>query len=159
MAQSYDYASLASLFISISAVAISIVRFRRESKLQTQADMVSALTDIVKLIDNDNAVEARGILRADKKLNELRDGEVSTTDIAEKTWEAARYIATTYDRLGFILRHDSALEAEILGWQGDVIVDMWKVTRPLIQEKWRKRTPRYAEEFERLAKKAELSGY
>jgi hypothetical protein len=153
MAQSPDYASLVSLFISISAVSISLVRFRKESKLQTQADMVSALTDIVKLIDNDKALEARGILRTDKKLNELKDEDIPTADIDEKIWEAVRYIATTYDRRWIILRHDRGLEKEILEWNGDVIADMWKVTRPPIQENWRMWNPSYAKEFERLAKK------
>lgn len=156
MSQSVDFTSLASLLISIAAVTISVVKFRKESRLQTQADMVSALTDIVKLIDNDNAIEARGILRADAKLD---GGQVTLADIDERTWEAARYIATTYDRLGFILRHDPALEKEILEWHGDVIADMWRITARLIKEKWRKRNPNYAREFERLAEKTRSVGW
>lgn len=156
MSQSVDFTSLASLFISIAAVTISVVKFRKESRLQTQADMVSALTDIVKLIDNDNAIEARGILRADAKLD---GGQVTLADIDERTWEAARYIATTYDRLGFILRHDPALEKEILEWHGDVVADMWRITARLIKEKWRKRNPNYAREFERLAEKTRSVGW
>lgn len=156
MSQSVDFTSLASLLISIAAVTISVVKFRKESRLQTQADMVSALTDIVKLIDNDNAIEARGILRADAKLD---GGQVTLADIDERTWEAARYIATTYDRLGFILRHDPALEKEILEWHGDVVADMWRITARLIKEKWRKRNPNYAREFERLAEKTRSVGW
>ena len=31
-------------------------------------------------------------------------------DLDNRTEEAARYVATTYDRLGFILKHDRKLE-------------------------------------------------
>ncbi|MEO9319865.1 MAG: hypothetical protein ABI361_04255 [Nitrososphaera sp.] len=159
MSQSVDFTSIASLLISISAFGISLVRFRKESRLQTQADLVTALTDIVRLIDNDRAIEARGILRDDPRLKELEGKKIAESDIDEKTWEAARYVATTYDRLGFILKHDPALEKEILEWHGDVIADMWEVTGPLVMEKWRKRNPNYAREFERLAQNAKADGW
>jgi hypothetical protein len=121
--------------------------------------LVTALTDIVRLIDNDRAIEARGILRDDPRLKELEGKKIAESDIDEKTWEAARYVATTYDRLGFILKHDPALEKEILEWHGDVIADMWEVTGPLVMEKWRKRNPNYAREFERLAQNAKADGW
>jgi hypothetical protein len=159
LSQSVDFTSIASLLISISAFGISLVRFRKESRLQTQADLVTALTDIVRLIDNDRAIEARGILRDDPRLKELEGKKIAESDIDEKTWEAARYVATTYDRLGFILKHDPALEKEILEWHGDVIADMWEVTGPLVMEKWRKRNPNYAREFERLAQNAKADGW
>ena len=71
----------------------------------------------------------------------------------EKTQEAARFIATTYDRLGFILQHDPVLENEILEWNRDVIADMWLMTRQLIMKKLRIRNPNYAKEFERIGKR------
>lgn len=159
LSQSVDLTSIASLLISISAFGISLVRFRKESRLQTRADLVTALTDIVRLIDNDRAIEARGILRDDPRLKGLEVEKVAESDIDEKTWEAARYVATTYDRLGFILKHDPALEEEILKWHGDVISDMWEVAGPLVKEKWRRRNPNYAKEFERLAQKAKVNGW
>ncbi len=160
MAEGFDYLTLASLMVAFSAVAISMIRFRKESKIQRQADLVSTFTDIVKLIDNDRAVDSRGILRADRTLNALKDsGDDPLPEIDEKTREAARYVATTYDRLGFILKHDPNLENEILRWQGDVIADMWHLTRPLIVKKWRLRNPGYAKEFERLAEKAASLGW
>jgi hypothetical protein len=59
------------------------------------------------------------LLRANAELNHIKDidpdGEsVKIPDLDNKTQEAARYVATTYDRLGFILKHDSNLEQEIL---------------------------------------------
>lgn len=58
-----------------------------------------------------------------------------------KAQEAARYVATTYDRLGFILKHDPRLQQEILEWKADVIADMWMMTRLVIKKKWRMRNP------------------
>lgn len=160
-----DYMAFASLLISVFAASISMVRYRKESRIQRQADIVSTFTDIVKLIDNDRAVESRGVLRADKTLNQLKDrdpgdsGDLPLPEIDEKTHEAARYVATTYDRLGFILKHDPVLEREVLGWNGDVIADMWELTRPLVKKKWRLRNPDYAKEFERLASMAVAEGW
>ncbi|HEY7734198.1 MAG TPA: hypothetical protein VIB07_05340 [Nitrososphaera sp.] len=159
MAIEIDYLALTSLVIAILAASITFVRFKTESRLQRQADTVSAFYDIVRLIDNDRAVESRGLLRDSTELNQIRDidpdtNDVQMPDIDNKTQEAARYVATTYDRLGFILKHDPKLEEEVLAWNAEVIADMWTMTRLLITKKWRKRNPNYAKEFERLAKRA-----
>ena len=157
MVSQFDYISFASLVISLMAVLVTLIRFKKESKRQRQADLVSTLTDIVKLIDNDRAVESRGILRKNKILM-LKDGRDDSamliTQIDSETEEAARYVATTYDRLGFILRHDKELEEEVLQWHGYVIVDMWMLTGDLIMKKWRQRSQAYLLEFEKLSKKA-----
>jgi hypothetical protein len=158
MAAEVDLLALTSLIISLFAASISLLRFKKESRIQRQADTVTTFYDIVKLIDNDRAVESRGVLRENAELNRIKDpdpdtdGEVPHVD--NKTLEAARYVATTYDRLGFILKHDPMLEQEILDWNADVIADMWKMTRLLVKKKWRLRNPQYAREFERLAEKA-----
>lgn len=162
MALEMDYLAISSLAISLVAASISLIRFKTESHIQRQAGTVAMLYDIVKLIDNDRAVEARGILRENGELNKLREigpGNLAVVpELDDKTQEAARYVATTYDRLGFILRHDPSLEKEILDWNGDVIADMWIITRPLIKGRWRMRNPRYAMEFERLAEKVLAQG-
>jgi hypothetical protein len=121
--------------------------------------MVDTLYNIVQIIDNDRAVESRGILRQNRQLNEIKDIDpeldgVTIPPLDEKTQDAARFIATTYDRLGFVLKHDPRLEREILEWNGDVIADMWLMTRQLIIKKLRARNPNYAKEFERIGKKA-----
>ena len=158
MVSQFDYISFASLVISLMAVSVTLIRFKKESKRQRQADLVSTLTDIVKLIDNDRAVESRGILRKNKILNMLKDGRDDSamliTQIDSETEEAARYVATTYDRLGFILKHDKELEEEVLQWHGYVIVDMWMLTGDLVMKKWRQRSQAYLLEFEKLSKKA-----
>jgi KaiC/GvpD/RAD55 family RecA-like ATPase len=153
-----NYLVITSLVISIFAAAISIVRYRNE-RVRRQAATVGAYYDIVKLIDNDRAVESRGLLRANAELNCLKDvdpdsDDVHVPEVDNKILEAARYVATTYDRLGFILKHDPKLEQEILDWNADVIADMWRMTRLLVKKKWRMRNPQYAREFERLAEKA-----
>ncbi len=161
MSESVEYVSIASIVIASSAVIVSLLRFRKD-KVKAQADMVSALAALVRHIDSEKAVEARGILRADAVLNSMDGKEIDDATIAkisEKTQEAARYIATTYDRLGFILKHDKSLEDEVLGWNGDVIADMWRLTRSLVKKKWRSRNPHYAKEFERLAQRAEEMGW
>lgn len=68
-----DYVSFASLVISLMAVSVTLIRYKKESKRQRQADLVSTLTDIVKLIDNDRATISRGILRKNETLNLLRE--------------------------------------------------------------------------------------
>ena|ERR1051326_832606 len=159
MVEAIDIVSYSSIAISMFAAAITLVRYRMESKVQREANIVAALYDIVKIIDNDRAVESRGLLRDNDVLNNLRDRDPDANGFAmpeldEKTQEAARYIATTYDRLGFILKHDPGLEKEILEWNGDVIADMWLMTRSLIKKKLRIRNPNYAREFERIGEKA-----
>jgi hypothetical protein len=158
MSAETNYLVFASLLISIFAAAISLVRYTNE-RVRRQAATVGAYYDIVKLIDNDRAVESRGLLRANAELNRLKDVDpdgdaAQVPDVDNRTQEAARYVATTYDRLGFILKHDPKLEQEILQWNADVIADMWMMTRLLIKKKWRIRNPQYAIEFERLAAKA-----
>jgi len=160
MAQEFDLVAIASILIATFAASITLIRYQRESRVQREANIVTVLYDIVKIIDSDRAVESRGLLRASKELNEIRQFDPDVEDniqipkIDEKTQEAARYIATTYDRLGFILRHDQYLEKEILEWNGEVIADMWLMTRTIIKKKWRIRNASYAKEFERIGKKA-----
>ena len=45
-------------------------------------------------------------------------------EIDPATEEAARNVASTYDKLGFILKHDKELEDEFIQWQSYVIADM-----------------------------------
>lgn len=111
----FDLVSFTSIVISVFAASISLIRYRKESRVQREADMVTALYGIVRIIDNDRAVESRGLLRENAQLNKIKDldpdvDDVALPDLDEKTQEAARYIATTYDRLGFILKHDPKLE-------------------------------------------------
>lgn len=159
MAIEIDYLAATSLVISILAASITLVRYKTESRIMRQANTVTAFYDIVRLIDNDRAVESRGLLRTNSELNRIRDvdpdaNDIQIPDIDDKTQEAARYVATTYDRLGFILKHDPKLEEEVLEWNAEVIADMWTMTRLLIKKKWRMRNPNYAKEFERLGTRA-----
>jgi len=64
------------------------------------------------------------------------------------TEDAARNVASTYDRLGFILKHDKELEDEFVQWQSYVIADMWLLTRDLVTKKWRSKNQSYLKEFE-----------
>lgn len=156
----FDYISLSSLIISLLAVSITLLRYTKESKRQRVADIVSALTDVIKLIDNDRAVRSRALLRKNEFLNSLKitkdndDENEPLTRLDSETEAAARYVATTYDRLGFILKHDNDLEDEIIRWHGSVIADMWILIRQLIIKKWRIRDSEYMMEFERLGEKA-----
>jgi hypothetical protein len=158
MSSESNYLLIASFLISIFAAVVSLVRYTNE-RIRRQAATVNAYYDIVRLIDNDRAVESRGILRENTELNRLKeidpDGDTACVpNVDNKTQEAARYVATTYDRLGFILKHDPRLEEDVLEWNFDVIADMWMMTRLLVKKKWRMRNPQYAREFERLAMKA-----
>ena len=72
------------------------------------------------------------------------------------TEDATRNVASTYDRLSFILKHDKELEDEFVQWQSYVIADMWLLTRDLVTKKWRSKNQSYLKEFERIGKKAVL---
>jgi hypothetical protein len=103
-------------------------------------------------------------LRKNKLLIQLKDGNYKNDnenendnlifEIDPATEEAARNVANTYDRLGFILKHDKELEDEFIQWQSYVIADMWLFTKDLVNKKWRSRNKNYLKEFERISQKA-----
>ncbi len=148
-----DYVSLAAILISLAAVSVSVIKFRKESRFQIQADLVTTLTQIIEIIRNDTVREYREILRKNDLLNRpTRENEILPID--DKTEKIARYVAVSYDKLGFILKHDEDLEKRVLEWHGEDIEEMWIMLSSLVKNKWRQRNPKYAIEFERLGKKA-----
>lgn len=149
-----EYISLAALFISLSAVGIAVLRFKKESKVKVQRDLVSALTGIIDIVRNDTVREHREYLRDNETMQQIRAGREINFPLDEKTEKAARYVAVAYDKVGFILKHDTGLEGMVLEWHGDDIAEMWTMLKPLVEKEWRRRSPRYAIEFERLGKKA-----
>ena len=151
---------LSSLIFSIVAMGLSlarIVRSYREGKRKRQSDLFSNVTNITRIIEDEKFVQSRRALRKNKLLNQLREGNgndklVFELDVA--TEDAARNVASTYDRLGFILKHDKELEDEFIQWQSYVIADMWLLTKDLVTKKWRSKNQSYLMEFERIGKKA-----
>ena len=151
---------VSSLIFSIVAMGLSlarIVRSYREGKRKRQSDLFSNVTNITRIIEDEKFVQSRRALRKNKLLNQLREGNgndklVFELDVA--TEDAARNVASTYDRLGFILKHDKELEDEFIQWQSYVIADMWLLTKELITKKWRSKNQSYLKEFERIGKKA-----
>ena len=91
-------------------------------------------------------------------MNQLKEGNENSNNLTLQvdlsTEEAAKNVASTYDRLGFMLKHDEELEEEFIHWQSFVIADMWLLTKDLIANKWRARNKMYLKEFERLGNKA-----
>jgi hypothetical protein len=151
-----DYVSLAALLISFVAVSVGVIKFRKESKVQVQADLVTTLSKIIDIIRNDTVREYREILRKNEILNKPIPENITPT-LDDKTEKVARYVAVAYDKLGFILKHDEDLERRVLEWHGEDIEEMWKMLSPLVRNKWRQRNPKYAIEFERLGRKASES--
>ena len=151
---------LSSLIFSIVAMGLSlarIVRSYREGKRKRQSDLFSNVTNITRIIEDEKFVQSRRALRKNKLLNQLREGNgndklVFELDVA--TEGAARNVASTYDRLGFILKHDKELEDEFIQCQSYVIADMWLLTKDLVTKKWRSKNQSYLKEFERIGKKA-----
>jgi hypothetical protein len=160
-----------SLIFSIIAMGLSSVRIfhsviktahsRKESKLKRQADLFLNVTNIIRILDNPNFIQSKRALRKNKVLNQLKEGienENNNNNLALQvdlsTEEAAKNVASTYDRLGFMLKHDEELEEEFIHWQSFVIADMWLLTKDLITKKWRARNKMYLKEFERLGNKA-----
>ena len=150
-----DYLSLAAILISMSAVGLAVIKFRKESKVQIQADMVTTLTKIIDIIRNDTVRGYREMLRESEVLKRLKmEGDDSLPPLDDKIEKAAKYVAVAYDKLGFILKHDEDLEKMVLEWHGDDIAEMWTMLQPIVKNKWRLRNPRYAMEFEKLGQKA-----
>lgn len=151
-----DYLTLAALLISFTAVGLGVIKFRKESKIQVQADLVTTLTKIIDIIRNDTIHEYREVLRQNEALSKLRP-EDNIPPLDDKIEKAARHVAVAYDKLGFILKHDEDLERRVLEWHGEDIAEMWAMLAPIVKNKWRQRNPRYAIEFERLGQKAIFS--
>jgi len=133
-----------------------VLRSYKEGKRKRQSDLFSNVTNITRIIEDEKFVQSRRALRKNKLLNQLREANgndlVFELDVA--TEDAARNVASTYDRLGFIMKHDKELEDEFIQWQSYVIADMWLLTRDLVTKKWRSKNQSYLKEFERIGKKA-----
>lgn len=96
-----------------------ILRSYKEGKRKRQSDLFSNVTNITRIIEDEKFVQSRRALRKNKLLNQLREGNGNDNLIFEldmATEDAARNVASTYDRLGFILRHDKELEDEFIQW-------------------------------------------
>lgn len=151
---------VSSLIFSVVAIALSSARILRsyiEAKRKRQSDLFSNVTNIARIINDEKFVQYRRVLRKNKLLNRSREGNGNDNVIFELdmvTEEAARNVASAYDRLGFILKHDKELEDEFIQWKGYVIADMWLLTKDLVTKKWRSRNKRYLKEFERIGRKA-----
>ena len=151
---------LSSLIFSVVAMVLSLTRILRsykEGKRKRQSDLFSNVTNITRIIEDEKFVQSRRALRKNKLLNQLREGNGNDNIIFEldvATEDAARNVASTYDRLGFILKHDKELEDEFVQWQSYVIADMWLLTRDPVTKKWRSKNQSYLKEFERIGKKA-----
>lgn len=138
---------------------VRILRSQKESKRKRQADLFLNVTNLIRIIEDEKFIQSRKALRKNKLLNQLKDENNNKNDnlifeIDPATEEAAKYVASTYDRLGFILKHDKELEDEFIQWQSYVIADMWLFTKDLVNKKWRSRNKQYLKEFERLSLKA-----
>ena len=151
---------VSSLIFSVVAIALSSARILRsyiEAKRKRQSDLFSNVTNIARIINDEKFVQYRRVLRKNKLLNRLKEGNGNDNVIFELdmvTEEAARNVASAYDRLGFILKHDKELEDEFIQWKGYVIADMWLLTKDLVTKKWRSRNERYLKEFERIGRRA-----
>ena len=151
---------ISSLIFSVVAMGLSlarILRSHREGKRKRQSDLFSNITTITKIIEDEKFVQSRRALRKSKVLNEIREGngnEQLVFELDMATEDAARDVASNYERLGFILKHDKELEDEFIQWQSYVIADMWLLIRELVIKKWRSKNQSYLKEFERIGKKA-----
>ena len=150
-----------SFIFSLIATGLSLVRILRthkESKRKRQADLFLNVTNLIRIIEDEKFIQSRKALRKNKIMSQLKEGNNNNDslifEIDPATEEAARNVASTYDRLGFILKHDKDLEDEFIQWQSYVIADMWLFTKDLVYKKWRSRNKQYLNEFERISLKA-----
>ncbi len=109
-----EYVSLVALLVSLSAVGIAVIKFKKESKVRIQKDLVSALTGIIDIVRNDTIREYREMLRTDATMKMIRSGVQVAFPLDDRLEKAARYVAVAYDKLGFILKYDQDLERRVL---------------------------------------------
>ena len=150
---------------------VRILKSQKESKRKRQADLFLNVTNLIRILEDEKFIQSRRALRKSKLLNQLKELSLNKNDsnsdienekendnlifeIDPATEEAARNVASTYDRLAFILKHDKELEDEFIQWQSYVIADMWLYTKDFVNKKWRKRNKNYLKEFERMSIKA-----
>jgi len=151
---------ISSLIFSVVAMVLSlarILRSHREGKRKRQSDLFSNVTNITRIIEDEKFVQSRKAHRKSKLLTQIKEGsgnEKLVFELDMATEDAARNVASNYDRLGFILKHDKELEDEFIQWQSYVIADMWLLIRELVTKKWRSKNQSYLKEFERIGKKA-----
>jgi len=154
-----DGIAVTSLIISLIAMGLSLVRVLKsygESNRKREANLFSNVTNITKLLDDEKFIQSRRAIRKNKLLNQLREGNGNDNLIFEidlATEEAAKNVATTYDKLGF-MKHDKELEDEFLQWQSYAISDMWLLTKYLVTKKWRTRNKSNLKVFEGLSNRA-----
>lgn len=149
-----DHVAVLALIVSITSAVITLIRFHSDSKEQKRAARISSFTEIINQIGNEKARASRGIIRKSAVIQDFKKTPKPTPpklDTNEE--EAVRYVSSTYDRLGFIVKKDKEMEDEILGMHGDVIAEMWETLCPFIME-WRKTYRLYTVHFERLGKVA-----
>ena len=150
---------ISSLIFSLVAMVLSlarILRSHREGKRKRQSDLFSNVTNITRIIEDEKFVQSRKALRKSKLRTRIKQGSANEKLVFEldvATEDAARNVASNYDRLGFILKHDKELEDEFIQWQSYVIADMWLLIRELVTKKWRSKNQSYLKEFERIGKK------
>ncbi|CAN5510643.1 hypothetical protein BH18THE1_BH18THE1_08170 [soil metagenome] len=95
---------VSSLVFSVVAMGLSsarILRSYREGKRKRQSDLFSNVTNITRIIEDEKFVQSRRALRKNKLLNHLKEGNGNDNLLLEldmATEEAARYVASTYDR-------------------------------------------------------------
>lgn len=100
---------------------LSFFKYSKESTIQRRADLISISSAIIALIDSSREIESKSqVLRKIEKLANFKNIDSNRDDVSlslsidEKSEKMARYIATTYDNLGFILKND--IEIEIYNW-------------------------------------------
>lgn len=82
---------------------VRILRSQKESKRKRQADLFLNVTNLIRIIEDQKFIQSRKALRKNKLLNQLKDENNNKNDnlifeIDPATEEAAKYVASTYDR-------------------------------------------------------------
>ena len=81
--------------------------------------------------------------------------KIDEINLDEELYEHARYVAATYDWLGFILDEDDDLQEKMMDTHGDTIAAMWKMLARIVTEKFRAGDQGcYASMFEKIGTKA-----
>jgi hypothetical protein len=128
--------SSASDYVSFLAVSFSAVSLLLSYRYYTGNARLSTFAEVFVNLYSDETRLNRYTVRSQKsEFSRLKQDPKHV--LPPEVEDAGRYVASTYDRVGFFVSHNKKLTDEYLRWQGDVILEMWDILGPWIQGPWR----------------------
>ena len=123
-------------YVSFLAVGFSAVSLLLSYRYYTGNARLSTFAEVFVNLYSDETRRNRYTVRSQKsEFSRLKQNPKHL--LPSEVEDAGRYVASTYDRVGFFVSHNKKLTDEYVRWQGDVILEMWDILGPWIEGPWR----------------------